>query len=218
MKTLISILILFISSIHLAQEIIPLEDFGSYRDKEGKYFKDPSGPLGILDAYTGVWRWTEGNRELIFYLYKQEAATLQSSTQYLSDVIVGYYIYKENGEELINTRQDLIDKYDLYDGKMMLSRGGIGMAPRTRGYDANTAPPFYFRDHSVLVCYINDIYVPMQGTPGSWRFINPTTAKVGLPRKSGGFFCGPEVVVHPNFPSSKGITIHKIADEAPPLD
>jgi hypothetical protein len=91
------------------------------------------------------------------------------------------------------------------------------MAPRTRGYDANTAPPFYFRDHSVLVCHVNDIYVPMQGTPGSWRFINPTTAKVGLPRKPGGFFCGPEVVVHPNFPTDSGLTIHKIAEEAPPF-
>jgi|GEM_PF-3241851 len=215
MKTIFKILIVLMTTSLFSQTIIPLEQMVNHTNKQGKYFKDVNG---ILDAYTGVWRWIDGNRELTFYLYKQEEATLRSlSGLYLTDVIVGYYIYKENGVELINTRQDLIDTYDLYDGKMMLDRGGIGMNPWTTGYVANNAPLFYFRDHAVMTCRYGN-YVPKQGDPGYWRFENPTTARVGL--FTGGTHtsdCG-ELIVHPNFPSNSGITITKIANVAPPLD
>jgi hypothetical protein len=101
---------------------------------------------------------------------------------------------------------------------MMLSRGGVGMAPRTQGYEANNAPLFYFRDHSVLACN-NGNYLPKQGDPGYWKFENPTTARVGLYTAGGIGFnpCGEEIIVHPNFPSNSGVTINKIADEAPPF-
>ncbi|MCR9181578.1 MAG: hypothetical protein NXH73_01515 [Flavobacteriaceae bacterium] len=217
MKTLYKILIFFITANINSQTIFPLEQVGHQSDKQGKYYKDVNG---ILDAYTGVWRWIDGNRELTFYLYKQEQATLRSlSGLYLCDVIVGYYIYKENGIELINTRQELIDTYDLYDGKMMLDRGGIGMNPWTTGYIADNAPLFYFRDHSVLTC-LNGNYIPKQGDPGYWLFENSTTASVGLYTTGLQVYtCGNgEIVVHPNFPSNESITINKIENVAPPLD
>lgn len=217
MKSLFKILIFFITANLSSQAIVPLEQAGNQSDKQGKYYKDVNG---ILDAYTGVWQWIDGNRELTFYLYKQEEATLRSLSGFYSrDVIVGYYIYKENGVELINTRQELIDTYDLYDGKMMLDRGGIGMNPWTTGYEANSAPLFYFSNYAVMICsYSGSNYIPKQGNPGYWRFENPTTAGVGL--YTGGMHissCAEEVIVHPNFPSSDSITITKIANVAPPF-
>ncbi len=215
MKSIFNILLFLIITTGFSQTIIPLEQFVNHTNQQGKYFKDLNG---ILDAYTGVWRWQEGNRELTFYLYKQEAATLQSlSGPYLQDVIVGYYIYKESGTVLINTRQELIDTYDLYDGKMILSRGGVGMNPRNTGYLVSTAPAFYFKDYSKTNC-LDGVHRPMQGSPGYWRFENPTTARVGLFTAGLKFnHCGTNDLF-PNFPSNSSITLNKIANVAPPLN
>lgn len=212
MKAIFNILFFLILTVGFSQTIFPLEQMVNHTNKQGKYFKDVNG---ILDAFTGVWRWQEGNRELTFYFYKDEASSQQSlSGSYLRDVVFGYYVYKESGVTLIDSKQDLLN--NLSD-KTFISRGGAGMMPDNNGYLVSTAPAFYFKDYSKTNC-LNDVHRPMQGSPGYWRFENPTTARVGL--FTAGLqlnHCGTNDL-YPNFPSNSSITLTKIANVAPPLN
>jgi hypothetical protein len=65
------------------------------------YIKDINN---LYDSYVGTWKWQEGNRELILTLIKQEHYHyFRGIYNYHEDRIVGFYVYKENGNILINT-------------------------------------------------------------------------------------------------------------------
>ncbi|WP_396153203.1 DUF6705 family protein [Flavobacterium sp.] len=68
------------------------------------YLKDINN---LYAPYIGTWKWTQGNREFILTLIKQTKYHYNRGIQnYYKDRIVGYYAYKENGIELINTSND----------------------------------------------------------------------------------------------------------------
>lgn len=68
------------------------------------YLKDINNLYG---NYIGTWKWQEGSREFILTLIKQTMFHYnRGNDNYYEDRIVGYYIYKENGVELINTSDD----------------------------------------------------------------------------------------------------------------
>ena len=74
------------------------------------YLKDNNN---LYSSYIGTWKWIEGNREFTLTLLKQTKYHYnQGIDNYYEDRIVGYYSYKENGVELINTlNDDLTDDY-----------------------------------------------------------------------------------------------------------
>ncbi|MDK2773074.1 MAG: hypothetical protein KYX68_12750 [Flavobacterium sp.] len=74
-------------------------------DTDGElYLKDINN---LYANYVGTWKWQEGNREFILTLIKQTKYHYnQRINNYFEDRIVGYYIYKENNVELINTSND----------------------------------------------------------------------------------------------------------------
>ena len=76
------------------------------------YLKDINN---LYAPYLGTWKWTEGNREFTLTLLKQTKYHYnQGIDNYYEDRIVGYYTYKENGVELINTSNDnLTDSYNI---------------------------------------------------------------------------------------------------------
>lgn len=219
MKKLIYIALFLVSSLSISQET-PLENLYDYNSldgsKNGRYFIDNNN---LLDGYTGVWQWTDGDKELTFYLYKdvqvpvQYPQTGEAVIYYEIDLIYGYYIYKENGNELINTKPDLLSQIDDRD---WLDRGGVGMTPRSSGYDVETAPDFLFTDYSRRIC-IDGNEIPIKGDSGYWRFDNPTTARVGLFTGGAIYTNCPTQILYPNFPANEGITLTRIATEAPPL-
>ncbi|MGI9652457.1 DUF6705 family protein [Chryseobacterium sp. RLHN22] len=79
------------------------------------YKKDISN---IYQPFIGTWKWTEGNREMTLVLIKQAKFHYSSGIDnFYEDRLVGYYIYKENGIEIINTSNvDLMSDYSFKIG------------------------------------------------------------------------------------------------------
>ena len=65
--------------------------------KDGMYFKDMNNNL---NKFEGTWEYQDSTSKLTVILQKIEDYEVGSA---LSDVIVGNYIYEENGVEIINT-------------------------------------------------------------------------------------------------------------------
>ncbi|WP_438968582.1 DUF6705 family protein [Nonlabens sp.] len=76
----------------------PMEgnDYPLYR-KQGMSFKDMNNNL---NKFEGTWEYQDSTSKLTVILQKMEDYEVGSA---LSDVIVGNYIYEENGVEIINT-------------------------------------------------------------------------------------------------------------------
>lgn len=221
MKNLIFILLMFLGTLTINAQIIgqnevPLENWSSNQNMVGKYFKDVNN---LLDAYKGVWQWTDGSRELTFYLYiDEEVEMMMFAGNHYRDIIYGYYVYKENGVTLIDTKQNLINSPN---HNRDVSRGGVGLKPYNDGYVHATLPALFFVDYSKRTC-LDGVQRPVKGGSGLWRFLDASTARVGL------YTAGPIISdcpgsslildLHPNFPSNSTITLTRIATEAPPLD
>lgn len=74
------------------------------------YLKDISD---IYQPFVGTWKWASGNKEMTLVLIKQTKFHYNAGVNnYYKDRLVGYYIYKENGIEIINTsNDDLMSEY-----------------------------------------------------------------------------------------------------------
>jgi len=199
-----------------AQTIMPLEQYSNGGEPDGIYFKDLNA---ILDDYTGTWRWTEGNKELTVYLYKDEEVTFINPIRgtYQRDVVFGYYIYKEGGTVLIDTKPDLLSNMNNRD---YVQKGGVGLMPKNNGYDPNDLPLLYFNDYSRQKCWDGGYSDFVSGDPGFWGFVSENEAKIGLYTKGTHFTnCNGGInVVYPEFPSNSSVTISRISNTAPPLD
>jgi hypothetical protein len=200
----------------LGQNEVPLDYWLSTQDMVGKYFKDVNN---LLDAYKGVWQWIDGNRELTFYLYiDEEVEMMMFAGNHYRDVVYGYYVYKEGGVTLIDTKQELLNSPN---ARRDVSRGGIGLTPYNTGYNHSTLPALFFVDYSKRTCF-NGVQRAVKGGPGLWRFLSASAARVGL------YNAGPIISdcpgsslildLYPNFPSNSTITLTRIATQAPPLD
>lgn len=77
-------------------------------------YQDLPKPIMIKDqnntrnSFFGVWQGTEGNKELTLYFYKiddmKSESLLGNRNELFVDALFGYYIYKEDGVEIINSR------------------------------------------------------------------------------------------------------------------
>ncbi|MDX1903892.1 MAG: DUF6705 family protein [Thermonemataceae bacterium] len=103
MKKILTFALLFFafSPIAEAQRTISLSSYKVEDLKGGNYYlKDTEG---ILNPFVGTWRWQEGNKEFIIKLQKKEKFNWGGLTDYYKDIIMGGYLYKENGVEITNT-------------------------------------------------------------------------------------------------------------------
>lgn len=109
---------------------------------------DTNGELYLKDInnlyanYIGTWKWQDGNREFILTLIKQTKFHYNEGIDnFYRDRIVGYYIYKENNVELINTSTDnLNDDYGVkvnfnLDCYSVLT-GNLYDMPKNKVYDS----------------------------------------------------------------------------------
>ena len=109
MKNIIKtiVILLTISSCKAQSNVINITDWCNNQTNEtdgSLYLKDINN---LYAPFIGTWKWTEGNRELILTLIKQTKYHYNRGIlNYYEDRIVGYYVYKENGIELINTSND----------------------------------------------------------------------------------------------------------------
>lgn len=213
MKIILTCIFFGISFFVTGQTQLPLENYPNGGNPDGIYFRDTNG---VLDAYTGTWQWTDGNKELNIYLYKDEQVTFVNPIRgtYDLDVVFGYYVYKESGNVLIDTKPILISNINDRDS---IDRGGIGMLATTDGLNLQSLPALYFVDHSRRTC-VEGVQRPVSGDPGLWRFINTTTADIGLFTSGTRFSTCGTIILHAGFPSNQGIRITKMSNTAPPLN
>ncbi len=87
-----------------AQTVITLGDNGDFSTSEKpRFIKDLNN---LRDNFYGVWQGSSGISELTLYIYKIDDIPIGLSGKMgkqFNDIIFGYYIYKENGVELINS-------------------------------------------------------------------------------------------------------------------
>lgn len=97
-----------------AQTIIALDDTSDYD------YNSTSKPIlrkdinNIRDSFIGVWQGIEGTRELTVYLYKLDGVPVGlggAKGEFFKDGIMGYYIYKENGVEILNCQDNLLNPH-----------------------------------------------------------------------------------------------------------
>lgn len=73
------------------------------------YKKDISN---LYSPFLGTWKWTSGNREMTLVLQKQNKYHVTASIfNYYEDRMIGYYIYKENGNTIIDTSNDNFNSF-----------------------------------------------------------------------------------------------------------
>lgn len=96
-KYLLLLLSICACSFYCIAQTFPVErDRPAFRDA-GMSFKELNNNL---NKFAGTWEYQDGTRKLTVVL--QEIADFEIGSA-LSDVIVGNYIYEENGVEIINT-------------------------------------------------------------------------------------------------------------------
>ena len=104
--------LLFAINCKAQSNIVNITDCESYRhlsQRDGQlYIKDINN---LYNNYIGTWKWTSGNKEFKITLIKQTMFHYNfGNDDYYEDRMVGYYIYKENGVEIINTTNDNLNK------------------------------------------------------------------------------------------------------------
>jgi len=84
------------------------------------YLKDTADKM---NKYSGVWKWTSGNREFILTLIKQvkHHYNQYGNNNYYKDRLIGYYQYKENGLLIADTSSDDLSKD--YESRVIFNLG-----------------------------------------------------------------------------------------------
>ena len=124
MKNIIKTIVLFltISSCKAQSNVINITDWCNNQTSETNgslYLKDINN---LYTPYIGTWKWIQGNREFTLTLIKQPKYHYnQGILNYYEDRIVGYYVYKENGIELINTSNDNLNNESFMGVKFNLN-------------------------------------------------------------------------------------------------
>jgi hypothetical protein len=103
----------FVMNCKAQSNIVNITDCESYSNilkRDGQlYIKDIDN---LYNNYIGTWKWTSSNKEFTITLIKQTMFHDHfGSDNYYKDRMVGYYIYKENGVEIINTTNDNLSAY-----------------------------------------------------------------------------------------------------------
>ena len=87
------------------QQIVPIFDNPPPIQDPNSYFKDVDNDF---DKFEGTWEFQDTLREFTIKLEKEEAVD-DNDGSYISDMLVGEYLYKENNVELVNTLSDIND-------------------------------------------------------------------------------------------------------------
>jgi len=108
----ISLAFLFVALSCKSQNIQALEGPYNHNIDQPRpiYVKDLNN---IRAPFIGVWQGNDGNKELTIFLYELNDVPnglYGSVEEQFKDGIMGYYIYKENNVEVLNTRQNLLDQ------------------------------------------------------------------------------------------------------------
>jgi len=109
-----------------AQTIIPL--FDGPTNVNGGYYKDT---YNDLNKFEGTWKYTNGTTSLTIILQKREMISYDDSyNNYYEDVLIGGYIYVENGIEKVNTLPQLTftlpNSYNYHiSGNIIIGPGSI---------------------------------------------------------------------------------------------
>ncbi|MEN8816118.1 MAG: DUF6705 family protein, partial [Nonlabens sp.] len=97
MKNLLLLLLCCASLFSCVAQTYPMESDNHVSSNPGVSFKDMNNNL---NKFEGTWEYQDSTSKLTVILQKIEDYEVGSA---LSDVIVGNYIYEENGVEIINT-------------------------------------------------------------------------------------------------------------------
>jgi len=110
MKNVYIVLILFLIPLWSckAQTIVPYDsDEDVYIRNSGDYYKDTNNEF---NKYEGEWKWENAftNSEITF-VFKKEIQIQENEYNYTYHLLVGEYRYIENGQEVVNTLNDIDD-------------------------------------------------------------------------------------------------------------
>jgi len=194
-----------------AQTIYPLEGpYGNSDDPKPWYMKDINH---VRDSFVGVWKGSQNNKELTVYLYKLDGVAnglYGPMGQQFQDGIMGYYVYKENGITLINSKNRLLEPH----------------VPNNQSY----GPIFGFTFDGIDMPSMRfvDYGIPMQNTDGSNDFkgadadmtiINPNGNPLQLSFKLKNPVRGVmEGAYNLEFSIPTNMVLTKISNNPPPLD
>ncbi|WP_144284013.1 DUF6705 family protein [Chryseobacterium echinoideorum] len=109
-------------------DIVNICNSHPFNSSNGSLYKKDISNLYV--PFLGTWKWTSGNREMTLVLQKQTKHHYTSGNDnYFEDRMVGYYIYKENGNIIIDTSNDNLNKdYGLTVEFTILCNGSISTA------------------------------------------------------------------------------------------
>ena len=103
MKKILTILLIFITFVSNAQQVIPFEQERNHQgfERKGKYFKDVNG---FLNKFLGTWRYennsTSSSEVVEITFYKREMVSISG---YFIDELYAQFKYIKNGVEIYNT-------------------------------------------------------------------------------------------------------------------
>lgn len=91
-------------------DIVNICNSHPFNSSNGSLYKKDISNLYV--PYLGTWKWTSGNREMTLVLVKQSKFHITESIfNFYEDRMVGYYIYKENGNIIIDTSTDNLNSF-----------------------------------------------------------------------------------------------------------
>ena len=158
MKKIIFILTIIATLSCKAQSpIISMVDYENNDDLEltdGCYLKDVENKF---QPFVGTWEWTDGSSTFTIVIEKLELVFKPHSNIY-SDYLIGKYKYVENGVEIVNTLNDVVNASNMWNGATV--------SMWNAGYDSDTVSRFSLKDFGkqkrgnakfVLTEYLTDI-------------------------------------------------------------
>ena len=132
MKRLLYITVVILVSIYTSQAQTIVSLTGPIGGNH--YLKDLDG---VRANFVGTWRYSSGNKEFILHIYNWDMKSQGNwwgQGEYWRDALVGNYIYKENGVEIINTTPYLTDLNNITNAPFWgITRDGIELYWRSSG-------------------------------------------------------------------------------------
>ncbi|MEW5675699.1 DUF6705 family protein [Flavobacterium enshiense] len=111
-KIVMTIVSLLFYCLNSNSQIISIEDIGLI-PIDGAYYKDNEL---LLNRFVGTWKYTNGNTSLkiIFQKISRQRAN------YSEDLLIGEYLYIENGVEIINTLNNISNSENNIEGNSVI--------------------------------------------------------------------------------------------------
>lgn len=139
MKNYIYILTLIITTVSCKAQnpIIPLFNGSDLYKTNNAYYKDTDNDLGKLE---GIWKYQSGNTSIEIKLQKINQRQRQKPNNgitFYKDMLIGEYLYIENGSEIINTFPNLTNSSFNGENHNILGSRIVDWAKRPRCNECN---------------------------------------------------------------------------------